>query len=134
MSVYDKKSVPQLLQIAQKHFNAFIRARDMKDGYFICISCNKWKHPDKMQAGHYFSAGHHSYLRFNEDNVHGQCMACNCHLSGNLIKYRVNLLKKIGQDQLSILEDNMHMSQKWDRYELIEIIDKYKDLNKKGVM
>ena len=33
-------------------------------------------------------------LRFNTHNVHKQCSACNNHLSGNMIEYRINLIAK----------------------------------------
>jgi len=132
MSIYDKKSIPQLIQIAQKHFNAYIRARDAKDGYFICISCNTPKILEKMQAGHYLSAGHHSYLRFNPENVHGQCIRCNMHLHGNPTNYRINLIRKIGQETVEALEATMHTSIKQDRFTLMEIIEKYKSLVKQA--
>lgn len=128
---YDTKTLPELLLIAQKHFNKFIRLRDtMDEGYYKCISCGKFKSPDNMHAGHYLSAGHHSYHRFNENNAHGQCPACNTHLHGNLINYRINLIKKIGLEEVEKLEATKSVSQKWDKFQVIEIIEKYKELTK----
>lgn len=132
MSVYDKKSIPQLLKIAQKHFNAYIRYRDTKQGYFVCISCGKYKGLEKMHAGHYLSAGHYSFLRFDENNVHGQCVGCNTYLHGNAIPYRINLINKIGAIEVEKLENFRHTSQKWDRFTLMEIIEKYKGLVKQA--
>jgi len=48
------------LNLAQKVFNSYVRLRD-KD--LPCISCGKWS--NRFDAGHYMSAGNHSYLRFN---------------------------------------------------------------------
>ena len=127
MSIYASKSIPQLKLIAEKHFNAFIRQRDNKGGYFVCISCNKPKRTDSGQyhAGHYLSAGHHSYTKFNEQNVNGQCAHCNTFLHGNLINYRKGLIRKIGLVAVEQLESFKHYPMKWDRFELIGVIELY---------
>ncbi|MBO9671945.1 MAG: recombination protein NinG [Sphingobacteriaceae bacterium] len=124
---YKKESVSKLIKLAEKHFNAYIRLRDDRGGYFVCISCNSTKAiTTAYHAGHYLSAGHHSYHRFNELNVHGQCLRCNCHLHGNLIPYRTNLVKKIGEQAVLELESTKNLSIKWDRLDLIAIIETYK--------
>jgi len=109
--------LPKLIAKAQKAFNARIRERDKDKG---CISCGG----KVEQAGHYLSAGHHGVHRFNEKNVHGQCVRCNMYLSGNLINYRIGLVKRIGLQQVEILEGTRHKSHKWNRLELEEIIKK----------
>lgn len=120
---YRQKSTNQLEKIAQEHFNKFIRLRD-KDQK--CISCNN----SGNQAGHYFSAGHYRALRFNEDNCNLQCMPCNYYKHGNLIEYRINLVKKIGEKRVKDLEQlaaiYKRCSFKWDKMTLIEIIETYK--------
>lgn len=95
------KSITDHLNDAQAVFNKWIRLRD---GNF-CISCQK---PVKGQthAGHYRTTKAASQLRFNEDNVHSQCATCNNHLSGNITEYRINLVRKIGTDRVSMLENN----------------------------
>ena len=120
-----KKSVSQLKAIAVRHFHKFIRTRD-KD--LPCISCGRYT---KLQAGHFYSASNSS-VRFNEDNVNGQCIQCNHFLSGNLLPYRQNLIKKIGQERVDKITLNVEMSKKfgfkWSRLFLIETILKYKEL------
>ena len=119
---YEKYSVAELKKKAQVAFNKFIRERDRDEP---CISCGKAR---VEQAGHFYSAGHHNALRFNEDNVHGQCKRCNYFLSGNLIGYAKGLDKKIGKERAQAL-DMLASSQrvcKWDRFSLINIILKYK--------
>lgn len=118
---YDKYPVAELKKKAQVVFNKFIRLRD-KD--LPCISCGSWSTP---QAGHYMSAGHHSALRFNEDNTSRQCIKCNNFLSGNLINYRKGLVKKIGLERVEFLETYPKKAYIWDRFSLIEIIEKYKE-------
>lgn len=122
---YNKYSVAQLKTKAQKSFNSYIRKRDEGQA---CISCGS---RSPSHAGHFYSAGHYSALRFNEYNCHLQCVRCNYFLSGNLNQYRINLEKKIGIEKLKQLDNLAAISKrnrifKWDRFSLIEIIERYK--------
>jgi hypothetical protein len=129
---YEKKDVNALLKKAREVFHAWIRERDRDGDYFTCISCQRTKkiEGDQYHAGHYYSAGNHNALRFMENNVHGQCKQCNYFLSGNQIGYRENLIKKIGKGGYEELTFKAALSKrktkKWSRFELIEIIEKYK--------
>ena len=106
----------QLLKEAQTAFNAFVRARD---ALLPCISCGR-HHDGQYHAGHYLSTGARPELRFNEHNCHKQCQPCNTHLHGNLILYRVALIKKVGIEEVERLE-GPHEPAKWARDALIEI-------------
>jgi NinG protein len=113
--------LPRLLKKAQEVFNAYIRARDRDKG---CISCGA----EVQEAGHYFSQGHHSALRFNEVNTNGQCTRCNCFLHGNLIHYRSGLINRYGEPRVFHLESSARRSiKKWSRTELEAIIQFYKE-------
>ena len=113
-------SLPNLLKYTQDDFNAYIRARDRDKG---CISCGK----PVEHAGHYFSQGHHSEVRFNELNVNGQCKKCNYFLSGNLINYRNGLIKRYGEPKVLMLESSaVRKIKKWSRCELEALRDHYK--------
>ena len=123
---YAKYSIPELLKKADLKFHAWIRKRDEGLGCICCVG----KHYSEIQAGHYYSSGKFPNLRFNELNVNGQAKTCNYYKHGNLIDYRVNLIKKIGLNKVEEL-DNLaaaykHSGYKWDRYTIIEIILKYK--------
>ena len=86
----------------QTAFNAFIKLRD-KDK--PCISCGTTKQNIKYDAGHFHSIGAYPNIRIHEDNCHKQCSNnCNVHLSGNLLAYRENLIKRIGQERFDELE------------------------------
>jgi len=112
--------LPKLIKKAQDIFNSWIRNRD-KD--FGCISCGS----GIDHAGHYFSAGHYSSLRFNETNVNGQCLRCNNYLHGNLIRYRQGLISKYGEQEVLLLESaSRNAVKKWSRLELDIIIKMYK--------
>lgn len=117
--------LPALLKKAQIVFNRWIRNRDKDKG---CISC-----PAQVsEAGHYYSQGHHSALRFNEVNTNGQCTRCNRFLHGNLIAYRKGIIKRHGQQKLDLLDSAArNRVKKWSRVELEEIIKLY-DLPSSG--
>lgn len=123
----ETETVQQLMKKAQKVFNEYIRKRDNGKK---CISC-KNKLTGKFDAGHYVSSGSSKYLTFNENNVHGQCVACNQHKHGNLISYREGLIKRIGIQEVEKLEKTRHKQRKYTREELKQLIEQYKQkLNK----
>lgn len=92
-----KISRSKLLIYTQQAVNSFIRLRDRDFG---CVSCGG----SVEQAGHYRSVGSHPELRFEPLNISGQCLRCNHFLSGNLIDYRMNLVKRIGAEKVEWLE------------------------------
>ena len=94
------KTRSEWLKELQAVFNKFIRLRDSN---LPCVSCGRF-HQGQWHAGHYLSVGAHPELRFNELNVWRQCQPCNAHLSGNLINYRVELIKRIGLAEVERLE------------------------------
>jgi len=102
-------------------FNKFIRLRDQGKE---CISCGQ--PPKKSNAGHYFSQGGHSNVRFDEDNVHLQCEHCNSFLSGNLLNYQIGIEERIGGERLIELHSRAHEVKKWTAEELKEITDTYR--------
>lgn len=105
----------------QKLVNAYVRQRDIREP---CISCRK-PCPDG-HAGHYIAQGWSGALRFNLDNIHKQCVNCNVFRRGNLIDYRINLVRKIGEDKVKYLEDHRHDIKKWTHQELDQIAESLK--------
>jgi len=94
------KRRPEWLKEAQTAFNAFIRARDAD---LPCVSCGR-HHQGQYHAGHYLTTGARPELRFSVINCWKQCSPCNLHLHGNLILYRVELIRRIGLDSVEWLE------------------------------
>ncbi|KAA0126469.1 NinG protein [Chryseobacterium sp. SN22] len=126
---YKGRSISWLEDRLQDLINAKIRRRDSVNGYFICISCQELKPAKQMNAGHYYPKEPLAYraVKFDLDNIHGQCIRCNRHLSANLIPYRANLLQKIGERRLLQLEQKAALSGfKYSRDFLIEQIEKLK--------
>ena len=91
--------------------------------------CQIAPHPprctDVMQPNHLITRSVYG-LRWDEDNVHGQCRKCNRFLHGNLLGYREGLLKKIGAKRLERLEIRRHNESKMGRFEIETLIKKYK--------
>lgn len=106
---------------AQAEFNRFIRLRDSK---FPCISCGR-HHTGQYHAGHYRTVGANPELRFEELNVHKQCAPCNDHLHGNLINYRISLIKRIGIEKVEWLE-GQHDPKKYSIDDLKQIKANYR--------
>lgn len=96
------KTRPELAREAQTAINAYVRLRDMGKP---CISCDK---PDdgthQRHASHYRSVGACSSLRFNLKNIYASCQQCNTSKSGNIIEYRIRLVRNYGEDLVSWLE------------------------------
>lgn len=124
---YRGKSIAYLTDKAQEAVNKFVRQRDSFNGFFICISCQELKPTNQMNAGHYFEKSVYKSVRFDYDNINGQCVRCNKYLSANLIPYRANLLLRIGEKRLQQLEQKAELKNFiYSREFLIELIEKYK--------
>lgn len=109
------------LRKTQQIFNKWIRLRDSGDP---CISCLR-THSGQYHAGHYRTVGANPELRFDERNCHKQCSACNNHLSGNIVNYRINLVNKISLGSVQGLEGH-HEPKRYTIEELKEIQELYK--------
>jgi hypothetical protein len=120
------KTIPVLIAEAQREFNKFCRLRDQAAG-FPCISSNRpldWT-GNAVDAGHYRSVGAAGHLRFDERNCHAQSKHDNQYKSGNVVEYRINLIKRIGLEAVEALEADNRVH-KWSRDELIAIRDLYR--------
>jgi len=118
------KTLGQYEKDAKVEFQKWIRLRDKDEP---CISC-KTNKASQWDGGHYFKAELYSGLIFHEDNCHKQCSRCNNELHGNESSYRINLVKKIGEERVKWLEDNKDRLRvyKFTKQELIDIKDEYK--------
>lgn len=104
-------------------FNKYIRLRDSGGGFFDCMSCGFTKSTDVMNAGHYYAVNGYDGIRFDEENVNGECAGCNCYDESHLIGYGVRLEDKLGVYKLAKLHERAanykkDASFKWDRSEL----------------
>lgn len=97
------RTKPQLVALAQRAFNSYIRARDAGKP---CISCGRAlsAEPNSHDAGHYRSVGSAVHMRFVETNTHAQCRHCNNHLGGNHVEYRKGLIERVGLQEVERIE------------------------------
>lgn len=98
-----------------------------------CISCQKtgligmnW------HAGHYAKAELCNMIwRYSPLNIHSQCGGCNKWKAGNALEYRKNLILKIGEEKVRLIEDNYNKPLAMDfnsRVYLETLIDNVKKL------
>lgn len=96
------KSRADYMREAQREVNAYVRLRDAHLG---CVSCDKpatWQ--GQWHASHLRSVGAAPHLRFNLWNIHKSCSVCNNHLSGNILGYKPELIRRIGEQRVHWLE------------------------------
>ncbi|EJM09760.1 Bacteriophage Lambda NinG protein [Pseudomonas sp. GM18] len=94
------KSRADHMRETQVVFNEWIRLRDAA---LPCVSCGR-HHEGQYHAGHYRTVGANPELRFESLNVWKQCAPCNNHKSGDIVNYRIELVKRIGADKVDWLE------------------------------
>ena len=94
------KTLSERHREAQGAFNKYIRVRDRA---LPCVSCGAIQ--GQFHAGHYRTTKV-SQLRYNTWNVHKQCAQCNMMKSGNITEYRIELVRRIGEDRVLELEHN----------------------------
>lgn len=115
------KSRADYLKDAQQAFNAWVRERDAG---LPCISCGR-HHEGQYHAGHYRTVGGSPELRFEPLNVHKQCAPCNNHKSGDIVNYRIELVRRIGAEKVDWLE-GPHEAKRYQIEELKAITADYR--------
>lgn len=121
----NRRTSPNYVADMDKVFQYYIRLRDvMPGGFGRCISCNKIKPFNHLQAGHFFSRRHFS-VRWNEDNCNAECEYDNCWNGEHLLTYKENLIKKIGVQRFQMLEVASRQTRRWSDFEIKTMIKYY---------
>lgn len=121
----DLETIQELIKATQIIFNKYIRLRDKGQ---VCISCQKKLKEGNVDAGHMWSAGGHSNLRFNEFNVNAQCSRpCNKDKAGDINNYRLGFVKRYGIEKLNEIDSLAKIERKFTKDELKELINTYKE-------
>ena len=127
----ENKSLESLKKTTVNLCHKYVRLRDEGKP---CASCNT-PYKSDFDAGHCYPAGKYSNLKFNEYNIHAQCIQCNRFKDGNEVAYLLNLENLIGANRVNELHllasDYKKESFKWDRQELLRLGNYYKKLIKK---
>lgn len=118
------KTLQHRLAAAQIAFNSYIRIRDK---WKPCVSCGtpptEHGRGGSRDASHYLARGSTkggSLRRFDPLNVHAACKKCNRFLSGNMVPYRVELIKRIGLERVEAIE-NTNEVKRWNHTDLRRI-------------
>lgn len=117
------KSRADHLKDAQAAVNAVRRLEDEIAG-LPCVSCGRF-HTGQWHAGHFLSVGAHPALRFEPMNIWRQCKPCNVDLSGNVLLYRRELIRRIGVEAVEWLE-GPHEAKKYTIADALAIKAEYK--------
>jgi hypothetical protein len=116
----------KLYELVQK----YARLRDSdKRWRWTCISCWRRIKRDKADGGHYISRIHMS-TAFDPINIHLQCKGCNGMLWWNILEFRKNLIKKIGEKKVLELEKKKYQIKKRTKQELETLISYYENKNR----
>lgn len=101
-----KPKIPK--DIRQRCLASFQKLRKLEEandeGYLTCISCGVRMDLSVAQGGHYIPRANRA-TETEHDNVWPQCQRCNGFLYGNLISYRRNLVRRIGEARVKRIED-----------------------------
>ena len=122
------RRIPSLVHKLDVVFSEFIRLRDSKAfGFqaFRCIACGQIKPFEQMDCGHFVGRTHMA-TRFDEENCHGECRACNRMSADHIIYYQRNLEAMIGRERVDLLLARGRQPKKWSAYELELLIEHYK--------
>lgn len=97
------KNRTEWLKEAQDSFNRYIRIRD---SLLPCISCGQPPGIGQRHASHYRSRAAAGQLRYHLKNTNASCSQCNHFKSGNVVEYRIGLVRKYGEEAVKGLEND----------------------------
>jgi hypothetical protein len=125
------KKISTLKKKAWRFFSEYIRLRDclFTTGTLThgkCITCGVRLPFKDLQAGHFISGRHNSYL-FDEECTHAQCRTCNILKGGNPLEYRRQIIDLYGDGYDEVLEKRSHEIKKFTVEELENLIKELKE-------
>jgi hypothetical protein len=128
-----EKDLPEMKKYIQTNIcNPYIRKRDFAN-FGKCISQS---HLKIENAGHYFSCGSNESMRFCPQNIHGQSIYANYHLSGDEINFKKGLEQRFGRkylQELARLKSEFKSQKKLTKDEVIKIGRTYKYLDSNNI-
>ena len=111
-----KTTITKLKKECDRVFSLWVRNRER-----ACVTCGS---RNNLQAGHYVSRSV-NILRFDERNVHTQCVSCNIFKRGNMVEYSAFMLRKYGPDIIKKLLKEKQRLHQFTRKELEKLIKHY---------
>lgn len=122
------KTIGQLKKTAWDLLSRIVRLSHADEGGTVeCFTCGKLMHFEKdgAQAGHAIG-GRNGAVLLDESIIRPQCFRCNIKLSGNYAIYTTKLIEQNGMDWWKCKLVESKQERKWNRVELEETIEKYK--------
>ncbi|MFW9872167.1 MAG: recombination protein NinG [Candidatus Thorarchaeota archaeon] len=100
------KTIKDYKKEAWKWFSVYIRLKySQEDGWVQCVTCKKWFHWRRIQAGH-FVGGRKNNVLLNEKVVRPQCFHCNVGLKGNYLEFRKHYVAQgLTDDEIDLLQN-----------------------------
>ncbi len=95
-----------------------------KKGYCKCVTCGKLAPPENVHAGHFVDRTY-KCTRWDERNVHPQCISCNTYHEGQKDEYALFLQRKYGAGILEDLNRAKHQICKFSDLLIKEMIKEY---------
>ena len=125
------KTLSKLKKDLWKLVSIYVRVSEANgEGLVRCVTCGKWLHWTKMQAGHFIDGRTNSIL-YDLRGVHPQDIRCNIFLSGNKVEYTLYMQKRYGQEVVDELRQLRKTEKKYLRHELEDMIADFKERLKK---
>jgi hypothetical protein len=114
----ERVALGTLIGYTKTKVHKYVRERDKGKP---CISCG-CNYSDDFDAGHFYPSSKFTSIKFDLDNIHGQCIQCNRYKEGNFEMYSLNLPNRIGIDNYNKLvkraKNSKKVVKKWNREEL----------------
>lgn len=120
-----EKTLPVLMHELDDVFSDHIRQRDSNNGIVSCFICGA-RMPWRQSQCMHFIDRYQMATRYDELNCWAGCEECNCFDPDHKDKYRAEMLNKLGKGVVHHLEIKAKSLQKFMRFELEELIEKYK--------
>jgi hypothetical protein len=121
-----KKSIGQLKKTAWDLLSKIIRLTYADDGGTVeCFTCGKLMYWKESQAGHAIP-GRTGAVLLDEEILRPQCAGCNIFGRGMYHVYTTKLIKEKGLDWWECKLVESKKVRKWNKVELIEVIEGYK--------
>jgi len=125
-----KKRPPTISKLKKKldiPFSKYIRLKETDGGkQGRCITCGRTKNFKELDAGHFISRNWYR-TRWDERNVHIQCIQCNRFVGGEIDEYFLWMVDKYGRKEVEEMINRKHdvflLERKW----LEEQIEIYKE-------
>lgn len=122
-------SISKLIKEADALFSIQVRMKGawLQDGvWWNKDYTSDYKAPiKKLQCGHYLSR-YYKAARWNQDNARPQSMMSNMWMKGDLVRYRQNLIKEIGEARVLAVEKLRDAPIKLSREFLLALIEELK--------